>query len=99
DHLDEVTGAVRTAVQVSLLGSAVQLLAAGGAWYIAFARSQHGKNGIKVLHYFLLAANHHAVAALKTPHAAAGTYIDVINLAGLEVLCALVIVHIVGVTT
>ena len=45
-----------------------------------------------------LAANHHAVTAFETPHAAAGAYVHVVNLFRREIFCALNIVDIVGVS-
>ena len=80
DHLDEVAGAVGAAVQVALLGSAIEFLAAGRARNIAGTRSESRENRIEVLDDLFLAADHHAVAALQTPHAAAGAYVNIVNL-------------------
>ena len=46
-----------------------------------------------------LAANHHAVTALKTPHTAAGAYVNVVNLARRELFRPLDIVDVIGIPT
>ena len=51
-----------------------------------------------MLDHLLLAANHHAVAALQAPHTAAGAHINVVNLSGREFLCAPNVVDVVGVS-
>ena len=42
-------------------------------------------------------ADHHAVAALQAPHAAAGADVDIVDLFGCELLGAADVVHVVGV--
>src|SRR5262245_23053946 len=63
DHLDKMAGAVGTAVQVSLLGGAIQLLAARRAWDVTRTRRQHREDGIKALDDVLFSSNHHAVTS------------------------------------
>src|SRR5262245_31014312 len=81
DHLHEVTGAVRSAVKVAALGRAAELLAPGRAFDVARAGCQGGENRIEALHDVALAADHHAVAALQAEHAAAGSYVDIVDVA------------------
>src|SRR5579871_5541252 len=78
-HLDEMAGAVGPTVQIALLGCAAKFLAAGRPGNVADSGGQGGEDGIEPLHDIFLAANHHAVAALQTPHTAAGADIDVMN--------------------
>src|SRR5262249_18191640 len=63
-HFDEMAGAIGSAVQVTLLSGASNLFPPRRARDVAHAWGQTGKDGIEVLDYFLLAANHHAVASL-----------------------------------
>ena len=88
DHLDEVAGAVRSAVQVALLRRAAGLLAARRALDVADAGRQRGEDRVEMLHHVRLAADHHAVAALQPPHAAAGADIDVVDALGRQFLGA-----------
>ncbi len=45
----------------------------------------------------VFAADHHAIAALQTPHTAAGAYIDVVNLLRRKLLGSANVVNVVGV--
>ena len=45
----------------------------------ADARRQRGENGIEMLHHVRFAADHHAIAALQTPDAAAGAHIHIMD--------------------
>ena len=78
-HLDEKAGAVRSAMQVPLFGGASQCLSPPGARDVTHARCQCREDGIKTLNHVLLAADHHAVAAFQTPHAAARAYVHIMN--------------------
>src|SRR5437899_12670066 len=66
-------------MNVALFGGAAELLPARRAWNVALARSQCFENGVKMFHRFPGAANHHAVAALQAPDAAAGPNVDIVN--------------------
>src|SRR4051812_43817101 len=72
DHFDEVTGTVGTAVKVSLISSAVQLLTARCYGNIALSGCQRGKDRIKTLDDSRFAPDHHAIPALESPHSPAG---------------------------
>src|SRR5262245_42074789 len=69
-HLDEMTGAARPATQVALLRCAVRLLTPRRARDVARARREGREDRIETLHCVRLAADHHAIAALKPPDAA-----------------------------
>src|SRR5258708_3729137 len=55
------------------------------------------EDAVEMLHCARLAANHHAVASLQTPHTAAGAYVHVVNPFRRQFLRAANIIHIVGV--
>src|SRR5262245_63479333 len=80
NHLNEVTGAIGAAMQVTLFGGAAGLLAPRGARYlVAHAGSQPGEDWIEVLDHCILTTNHHAVTALQAPNPAACSHIDVVD--------------------
>ena len=97
DHLDEVAGSVRTAMQVALFGGAAQLLASGRARDVAAPGRKRGENGIEVLDHIRFAADHHAIAAFQAPDAAAGANVDVMDFPAREFLGAANVVDVVGV--
>src|SRR5262245_36148298 len=68
DHLDKMAGAVGAAMQVTLFGRAVHLLAAWRTRQVTRARRKRREDRIEVLHHVSFAANHHAVTAFQTPH-------------------------------
>ena len=78
-HLDEVPGAGRAGVDVAALGAGIAFLAARRARDIAQPRSERREDRIEVIHGRLLAADHHAIAALDAPDAAGRAAIDVAN--------------------
>src|ERR1700738_1971184 len=78
DHLDKMPGAVWTAVQVTLFGGALKLLASRRARYITRARRQRREGWIEVLDHVPFATNHHAVAALEAPHTTACPHVHIV---------------------
>src|SRR5882762_2837121 len=66
-------------MEVTLFRSAGGFLAPRSTRRVAAARSQRFKNGIKMADSIIFAANHLAVAALQSPHAAAGADINIVN--------------------
>ena len=76
---DEVTSAARSTVQVTLFRGATIFLTARSARYIANAGRKRDKDRIQTLDYFLFTADHHAIATLKAPDAAAGSDIEIVN--------------------
>src|SRR5262249_58466876 len=79
DHLDEVTGAVCSAMQVTELGGTADILAPGRARDVSRAGRQCLEYWVEVSHSRVRPADHHAVTALQPPDAAAGSDVDVID--------------------
>src|SRR5258705_13403683 len=98
NHFHEVACAGRAAVKVALFGSAGTFFAAGCAINIATAGSERFENGIEVLHDAVFAADHLAVATFKSPDAAAGANVNVVNAFGSKFLGAADVVDVVRVT-
>ena len=96
-HLDKMAGAVWTAVQVTLFGGAVQLLAARRARDVPRARRQRREDCIEVLDHVLFATNHHAVAALQAPHTPARPHVHVVDALRCEFLGAPDVIHVIGI--
>ena len=61
-----------------------EFFAARSARNVAFAGSQRFENRVEAFHGFVGAADHHAIAAVESPDAAAGADVDVVNAFGLE---------------
>src|SRR4029077_2702710 len=78
-HLDEMPGACRTGVDVATLSAAVAFGAARCRRNIAEPRRERGEDRIEMVHRLFLTPNHHAVAAIDTPHAARRAAIDIAN--------------------
>src|SRR5580698_785404 len=95
-HLDEVPGAVRPAVQVTLLGGAARSQP-GGRLRGALARGDGQEDRVQPPHRLVLAADHQAVATVQSPDAAAGTAVDVVEAVALEVLGPGDVIPVVGV--
>ena len=64
---------------------------------VAYAGGDGLEDGVEVLDCGFGAADHHAVAALESPDAAAGAYVDVVDTFGGEVFGAADVVDVVGV--
>src|SRR5262245_65115080 len=99
DHFDEVAGAVRTAVKVTLFRCPPNLLPPRCSWHVSGAGRKAREYRIDVLHSGIFAANHHAIAALQSPDTAAGAYIDIVNLSGRKLLGSTNVVNVIGVAT
>ena len=69
----------------------------GRARNIAHARRERGENRIEMLDDLVLAANHHAITSLQTPHPSAGAHIHIVDLARSEFLRAPDIVDVIGI--
>src|ERR1019366_2157164 len=96
-HLDEVSATVRSSVQIALFALPAHLLASRCSRDVNDARRNGLEDGVEVLHGGVRAADHHAVPALQTPHAAAGTDVHVVYALGCERLCPADIVDVVGI--
>src|SRR5262249_14524153 len=79
NHLDEMPGTARSTMQVALFGRATEFLAARCARDVATAGRERGKYRIESLNYLGVAADHHAIAPLQSPDAAAGSDIDIMK--------------------
>src|SRR6516164_10748574 len=79
DHLDEVSGTVRAAVQVAEFGGPANFLSSRGARDISLTGCQRLEDRIEVPHCRHRSADHHAVTALQPPDAAAGSDIYVVD--------------------
>ena len=97
DHFDEMAGTMGSAMQIALLGRAVDPFAARCARNIAAARRKRNEDRIEVLHDFDVAADHHAITALKPPDAAARADVDIMNALGCQVLGPANIVDVIGI--
>src|SRR4029077_4623063 len=98
NHLYEVAGAVRSAMQVTLLGGTADLFTPRRArYFVAHAGSQPGEDGIEMLDYLRLPPNHHAVASLQAPDPTTRPHVHVMNSLRRQFLGAPDIVHVVGV--
>src|SRR5579871_1130393 len=83
-HLDEMARTGRSGVDIAALDTRIAAVSARGSRHVALTRSEGGKDRIEAVDYVLLAADHHAVAALQTPHAATCSNIDVVQAAFTE---------------
>ncbi len=81
DHLDEVAGAGRPAMQVTVLGGAAGLLSTGRAGGRLDTRRERRKDRVETPDGRFVAANHQAVSTVHPPDPAAGPDIHVLNAA------------------
>src|SRR5215468_5978036 len=90
--------AVWPTVQVALFGrTGAQLLAPRGARDVASARGECRKDRIEVLYHLLLTADHHAIAALQPPDAAASPDVGIVDAPQRQFLGPPDIVDVVGI--
>src|ERR1044071_3987161 len=87
-HLDKMPGADRAGMDIALLDAEIASVAPGGARNIANPRRQRGEDRIEPVDHGLVAADHHAVAALDAPDAAAGADVDIVDALFVERLAA-----------
>src|SRR5262245_44798965 len=97
NHLDEMAGATRPAMQISLLGCAVCLLPAWRAGNVAAAGREGGEDRAETLHWIRFAADHHAIAALQPPDATARADVDIADPLGHQLLGSADVVDVVGI--
>ena len=90
-------GAIGTAMEIALFGGAARFFAAARSRDGADAGSQGCKDRVETVHDVILAADHHAIAALESPDAAAGANIDIVDLLRRQFLGAADVVDIVGI--
>src|SRR6185369_16906423 len=79
DHLHEMAGAVRTTMEIALIGSSCALSSSRRRRDITDSRREGREDWIEMSNHLRLAANHHAVASLQPPHTATRANVDVMN--------------------
>src|ERR1017187_6139443 len=84
DHLDEMAGAGRPAMEITLLDRATNLFSSRCTRDIAASRSKRLKDRIEVQYGIALASDHQTITALDPPYAAACPHIDIANTFGLQ---------------
>jgi hypothetical protein len=97
NHFHEVARAVGAAVQVAFGAGAAEVLSPRGARDFAAAGGERREDRIEVFDDVALAADHQAVAAFQSPHAAAGADVHVVDLFGAQLLGAADVIDVVGV--
>src|SRR5688572_12957393 len=85
------------AMQVTHLSGATDVFASGCARNLPNARSKRQENRIKSPDRFGLSSNHHTIATLETPDAAARADINVMYLPGSQFPCAPNVVDVIGI--
>src|SRR5262245_28668916 len=90
-----MAGAVRPAMQVTLLGGSVGFFAPRRARDVAAARREGSEDRIEMPHHIGLAADHHAIAALKTPDSTARADVDIVDAPKRQLLGSANIVNVV----
>src|SRR5438132_871264 len=98
NHLDERAGAVRSAVEIALLGGAAHGRPTRSARDVAGARCQPQEDRIEVSDHRLLAPDHQAIAALQPPDAAAGPDVHVVDALLSELSRTPDVVDVIGIT-
>ena len=96
-HLDEVPGAVRSAMQIAVLGRAADLVAPGRARCRPDPGCQRCEDGSRRCDRPVSPPIIWQITALEPPDAAAGADVDVVDALGLQPLGALDVVPVVGV--
>src|SRR6185437_6299635 len=99
DHLDEMTGSARSAMQISLLGRAVSLIATGCSGRGSDPGSKGGEDWLETLDHVWFAANHQTISVFRTPDPAAGPNIDIVDTLRLEFARAANVVDVVGIAS
>src|SRR5215831_15378540 len=86
-------------MQVALLGGSAGSFASWRSRNVAAARCEGRKDGVEMPNRIGFAADHHAVAALKPPDAAAGPDVDIVDAFGAQLLGPADVVDVIGVAT
>ena len=97
DHLDEVAGAARSAVQITAFGGRGLAGAAGGTRRRLKAGRDRGEDRVETADRLRLAADHQAEAALEAEDPPAGTNVDEVDALRCERLGAVDVVAVVAV--
>src|SRR5664279_5680721 len=99
NHLDEMAGAGRPAMEVTLLDRATNVFPSRRARDIAASRSKRLEDRIEVLYGIALTSDHQTITALDPPYAAARPHIDIANTFGLQFFGSPDIVNIISVAS
>src|SRR5882672_2018514 len=94
-----MAAARRAAVKIAFLSGAGCLFAAGSARDVAAAGGERFENWVEVLDDFIFAANHLAVAAIKSPDAATGADVTIVNTLRAEFFGTANVVNVIGIAT
>src|SRR5271154_943975 len=99
-HFHEVAAAAFSAMQITLFGGAVlDLFASWRAWNVPNPRRDRFEDRIEVLDGGIRPANHHAIAALQSPHTPGCPNVNVFDSFGSKLFGAADIVNVVGVAS
>src|SRR5712692_3207228 len=97
NHLDEMPGTGRTAMEVTFVRSALLLLAPGRAGNLAASWCKGPEDGLEMSESLFFSPDHQAVASLRSPDAAARTHVQVLDASPFQGVSAAHIIFIVGV--
>ena len=78
-HLDEMAGAARAGMDIAALDARIAAARGRACAEYRRARRERGEDRVEPLDLRLVAADHHAVAALEAPDAAAGADVEVLE--------------------
>src|SRR5262249_13273898 len=97
DHLHEVAGPVRTAMEITLLGCPFGLLASRRARVAAGAGGSCREDGTEMITHARFAADHHAIASLQSPHTAARANVDIVDALRRKFFRAANVIDVIGI--
>src|SRR5476649_272684 len=99
NHLNEMAGAGRPAMEITVLDRATYLFPSRCTRDIAAPRSERLEDWVEVQYGIALASNHQTITALDPPHATARPHIDVANTFGPQFFGSPDIINIVRVAS
>src|SRR5664280_1190416 len=99
DHLDEMAGSGRPAMEITLLDRATNLFPSRCTRDIAASRSERLEDRIEVQYGIALTSDHHTITALDPPYAAARSHVDIANTFELQFFGSPDIINIVRVAS
>src|ERR1700759_3536803 len=79
-HLNEMSRAVRSAMQIPFLRGTADFLTTRGTGNIAWPRRQGREYRIEMFDHVWLAPDHHAIAAIQAPDPPTGSHVDIMDL-------------------
>src|SRR5262249_54165209 len=99
NHLDEVPGPGRSAVQVAIFRGARSFFPTGRPLHASSSGSQRPEDRVKPLYGLGLTADHQSIAALQAPHSTAHALVEEVNAHRLHCLRAPNVIDIIGVSS